>query len=205
MSTLVKSNLERSLEVGSLKELVRAKTSQKVLLLIDVSGSMGYTMRNSKQRIDGLRESVREIQKSHQTDMIAFGLDQFNNKSAPSAVSSSNAEVGFVTTIPDPHGGTPLHSAIDLAKQSEAGRCVVISDGVPDSRTRAMESARSFGGRIDVVFVGNPGEPGEEFLRQLAEATGGTSFTGDLSEPKQLGKGIVALIEGAKDDDEDDE
>lgn len=196
MSNIVKSNLSRTLEVKSLDDLVRAKTTDKVLLLIDVSGSMEYMMRNGKQRISGLRDSVKEIQSSHKTEMIAFGLD---------VVKGNGKEVGFVTIVPDPHGGTPLHEAIDLARTHQAGRAVVISDGVPDSRPRAMESARSFGGRIDVVFVGNPGEPGEEFLRELAEATGGTSFTGDLSEPKQLGKGIVALLEGAKEDDDDDD
>lgn len=188
-------NLERTLEVKSLKDLVRAKTAVNPVLLIDVSGSMGLGMRNGKRRIDGLRDTVKEIQSSHRdTRMIAFGMSDFDASS-----------VGFVGTVPEPSGGTPLHTAIAFARKNEIGRAVVISDGIPDSRTHAMEEARSFGGRIDVVFVGNPGEPGEEFLRQLAEATGGTAFTGDLSEPKQLGKGVIALLEGGTIDEDDDE
>jgi hypothetical protein len=127
--------------------------------------------------------------------MIAFGgADAYCGQGA------------YVTTgVPRPTGGTPLHDAIDLARKQECGRVVVISDGQPDSQRLALDSAKAFGGRIDVVYVGDPGDLGEEFLRKLAESTGGTEFHGDLSEPKQLGGRIAGLLGAAQDDDDDDE
>lgn len=184
MSDLVRTQLSKTLAIKSLNDMVRAKTSEAVFLLIDVSGSMRTTMRNGKRRIEGLRNVVGDIRQGREVKMIAFGGE------------SDGAY--HVSSVPEPTGGTPLHSAIDLARTSEAGRVVVISDGVPDDQSAALDSARTFGGRIDVVFVGNPGEAGERFLKILAESTGGTEFHGDLSELKQLSSAIVGLLEGPK-------
>lgn len=190
MSDLVRSKLSQSLGVKTLSDLVRAKASESVTLLIDVSGSMDATMRNGKTRHRGLCEVVSTIQKEREVKMIAFG-----------GVDDGAYEV---SSIPSPGGGTPLHRGIDLAREKGCGRAIVISDGCPDSTTMALESAKTFGGRIDVVFVGNPGDFGEDFLRKLAEATGGTEFHGDLSEPKQLGNRIAGLLGNGSDDDEED-
>lgn len=190
---LVKTNLERSLAVTSLDDLVRAKTSTEAILLLDVSGSMRWPMRNGKMKIDGLRQAVKEITSEHSdVKMVAFGGD-------------GDGAIRFVNAVPDPNGSTPLTQAIDFCKDNKAGHLVVVSDGMPDNPNSALEAAARFGGRIDIIFVGNPGEAGEDFLRRLAEATGGTSFTGDLSKPKELGKGIAGLLTGAADDEDDDE
>lgn len=193
MTSLVHKKLSQTLKVNSLSDLVRAKVGDEVLLLIDCSGSMGDTMRNGKQRIAGLRDTVKEIKAKRDVKMIAFG------------VGGAEGGVMEVRDVPDPSGSTPLHTAIDRARTVGAGRVVVISDGCPDSTTAAMEAAKKFGGRIDVVFVGNPGEYGEAFLKELAEATGGTSFDGDLSEPKQLSGSIIGLLGTGSDDDDDDQ
>lgn len=187
-SDLVRTRLEKSIAVRSLKDLVRVRTSDKIFLLIDVSGSMHSTMRNGKQRIDALREVVRDI-KSKRTDvrMIAFG--------------GREGSAYEVQAVPDAGGGTPLRQAIDLGKKLEAGRAIVISDGEPEDPLGCLESAKTFGGQIDVVFVGDPGERGEEFLRRLAEATGGTEFHGDLSAPKELSGKIMGLLGAAEDTD----
>lgn len=186
---LVKS-LSKGLQVGSLADLIRVRQESNIVLLLDCSGSMGSVMANGKSRIQGLRETVQSIQSEKQMKMIQFG---------------SGFEPSYVETIPDDDGGTPLTQAIILAKNTGVGRAIVISDGVPDSQQTALEAARSFGGRIDVVFVGDAGEPGEIFLKRLAEATGGESFTGDLSEPKMLSSAVLGLLTDGSDSDEDDE
>lgn len=187
MSNLIKS-LQQSLNATTLSDMIRVRTSEEVYLLLDVSGSMDSKMANGKSREVGLQETVKEITKERPVKMIAFG--------------GRDGGAYLVTAIPSSGGGTPLHLAIDLAKQKECGRCVVISDGCPDSVSAAMEAAKKFGGRIDVVFVGNPGEYGEEFLKQLAESTGGTEFHGDLGVPKELGGKIMGLLGEASDDEE---
>jgi hypothetical protein len=55
-----------------------------------------------------------------------------------------------------------------------------------------------------VVFVGDPGDHGEEFLKRLAQSTGGESFTGDLSDPKKITAGVVGLLTSGEESDEED-
>lgn len=187
-NTLAKQ-LSKSLQTGSLADLVRVRQEQNIFLLLDCSGSMGSRMKNGRSRMQGLRETVSSIQSEKEMRMVQFGVGD---------------ESTFITSIPDACGGTPLHQAIIFAKTNQAGRAIVISDGAPDSENAAMDAARSFGGRIDVVFIGDEGEHGEMFLKRLAEATGGESFTGDLSDPKQLAGKIIGLLgSGEADDDED--
>lgn len=182
--------LSKSLQVGSLDDLVRVQKEANIWLLIDCSGSMSTHMRNNKTRITGLREAVQSIQTEKRMPMIQFGQ-------APTP--------SVVEYVPDPQGGTPLHLAIDLARTNESSRAIVISDGEPDSDQLALEAAARFGGRIDVVFVGDPGTRGESFLKRLAESTGGESFTGDLQEPKKLAAGVMGLLTAAADADDDDD
>lgn len=177
---LVRTNLETSLE-SSLKDL--AREAEVVMLLIDCSGSMEALLRNGKRRIDGLREVVAGIKGAGSVPMIAFG-------------GPFDAQVRFVDNVPEPDGGTPLHIAIPYAKEYGATRLVVISDGLPDLPDQCNIEATNFGGKIDVAFVGNPGEEGAFFLEQLATLTGGTQFTGDLTDPKTLTAGIIGFLEG---------
>lgn len=186
--SLVKS-LQQSLQVSSLRDLVRVKQNSNIMMLLDCSGSMACYMANGRKRIDGLRDTVRSVQAEHEMKMIQFG----------------NGAPCFVNHVPDPSGGTPLHEGIDFARSVEAGRLLIISDGEPDSRSLAMQAARRFGGRIDVVFVGDEGSSGEAFLRELANVTGGDSFTGDLQDPKQLTGRIIGLLGVGSAEDEDEE
>jgi hypothetical protein len=137
--------------------------------------------------------------------MIGFGMD--TNSSHPLETGRSPL-VGFITEIPDALGpSTPLAEAIDMARENGYAKAVVISDGIPDDRFAAMEAARRFGGRIDVIFVGNPGEAGSMFLDELATATGGRRFEGDLADVKEITGAVVGLLNGEtmEEDDDDDE
>lgn len=186
-NSLVRTQLESSLELSSLKSL--AREAEVVMLLIDTSGSMSSPVDRyvpgveTKRRIDALREVVAIIKSQGHVPMIAFG-------GAP------GEDVRFVDDVPEPAGGTPLHLAIPLAKSFGATRLVVVSDGMPDLTYSAMDEAKAFSGRIDVAFVGTPGEGGDTFLNSLASATGGTQFTGSLGDPKQLSGHIIGLLEG---------
>jgi hypothetical protein len=179
---LMRTQLEESLGMTSLK--ARAREAESVMLLIDTSGSMGAMIgREGKTRIQALREIVAQIKVQGSVPMIAFG-------------GPYDAQVRFVDNVPDPDGGTPLHIAIPMAKEYGATRIVVISDGVPDLRDESLNQAKLFGGRIDVVFVGDKGEEGEEFLARLAKMTGGTSGVGNLADTKKLTGQIIGLLEG---------
>lgn len=194
---------EKSMQIKSLKDLVRVRSNENPVLLLDCSGSMDAFMRNGKRRIGGLREVVRDLQVKKVTPMIAFG-PRFDNALEPTQ--SAYPDCGFVTDVPNPAGDTWVNRAIDMAAEHGFGRIVLISDGGPNDRHLAMESARRFGGRIDVMYVGDPGDGGSFFLDELAQLTGGTRFEGDLSEPKELTGAIVGLLAGdVLEQDEDDE
>lgn len=178
--SLVRRQLEESL-TNTVEELLNG--DDVVMLLIDCSSSMDTKMKNRKTRIDGLKEVVAGIKAQGHVPMIAFG-------------GPFDAQVRFVDGVPEPDGGTPLHLAIPFAKEYGATRLVVISDGEPDLREQCLIEARNFNGRIDVAFVGDPGDGGEYFPGELATLTGGTSFTGDLTDPKKLTSGVIGLLEG---------
>jgi len=203
---LIRTQLEKTGGLKSLKDLMRVKLSERVFLLIDCSGSMNEYMRNGKKRIDGLRTVVEQVQSQKPTTMIAFGPRN-----------ADHIDVFFTTTVPDPDGGTPLHRAIELARTNGAGRLLVISDGIPDLSQQCLEEAKSFGGPIDVVYVGDPDDPTQawtesrpavQFMDELAKVTGGSKFDGDLSQPKALAGAVIGLLSGevlVDDDDEDAE
>jgi hypothetical protein len=176
--------LERSLQAKSLDALM-AVAGEDAFLVMDHSGSMKEKLRNGKRRIDALGEVVADI-KSGGCDpqMVAFAGNYWDGGNC-FMVAEPQAECG---------GGTPMGEAIEFAKANGATRIVMISDGVPCDREHAMRAAMDFGGRIDVVFVGNPGESGSAFLNKLAAATGGTRFNGDLTETKKLSAAIAGLL-----------
>lgn len=188
MADLVRSSLDKSLRAKTLSDLVRVRGGEEVYLLIDVSGSMDDDMKNGKSKINALREVVADIKQRRPVKMIAFG--------------GSDGGAYQVQSIPDAAGGTPLHLAIDLAKRLNVSRCIVISDGWPDNTQAALDSAKAFGGQIDVVYVGNPDDQGERFLKLLAEQTGGTEFHGDLSQMKELVGQIMGLLVAGTDDED---
>jgi len=141
--------------------------------------------------------------------MIAFGLLPQHDSTGLEPRTGS-PEVAFVDTVPDAQGGTPLAEAIDFASQNGFGRLVVISDGSPNyPHSTSMDAARRFGGQIDVMYIGDPGDPGSVFLEQLAAATGGQRFEGDMSDIKEITGAVIGLLNGdvleQDDDDEDDD
>lgn len=203
---LARRNLEISLQLGDLGDLVKA--SEVVMLAIDTSGSMASAA-NAKEsakqkaaaiagwvngwsdgpnthyqrRIDCLRIVVTGILNTGHVPMIAFG-------------GPYDAQVRFVDVVPEPDGGTPMHAAIALAKSYGANRLVVISDGAPDLPGECRIEAQGFGGRIDCVYIGEENDGGHVFLKDLAQLTGGTCTVDDIGETLKLTSKIIGLLEG---------
>jgi len=178
------SRLEQSL-VGDSKKLSTTdqllRDSDVVMLLVDTSSSMGGSP------IEDLRKVVNDINpRANGIPMIAFG-------------GPYDAQVRFVDIVPDPDGGTPLHIAIPMAKQYGATRIVIISDGCPDLPQQSDEEAKTAGMRIDVVYIGQAGDAGEFFLRNLANMTGGTCGAHDIKKTKEISGVVMGLLEGEVD------
>jgi Mg-chelatase subunit ChlD len=184
--------LNKSLAKSSLDDLVKAKT-QRSLLLVDCSGSMGEIVQNPGERairkIDALRKVVDDLRTTHPVPVAAFGV-------------RAQGQVEVVDVVPEPQGGTPLDLAILFGKDQGATRLVVVTDGEPNDESSAFEAATQFGGPIDVFYVGHRHGRGPAFAKELAERTGGTYGLTDLgstSGTKALvGKITLALGDGSE-------
>lgn len=205
-NALVRTALSQSLAITSLDDLVQRRTNDVRYLVCDCSSSMNTPVaygKNDQRRIDQLRSVVRQV--CDQVPLVKVVV--FDGQGARLTDKPS-----------EPYGGTPLHEGLRMAKAHGATACVVISDGEPDSEQRAMDAAREFGGRIDVVFCGGEQDYGRLFLRRLAEMTGGTEMLDDFTSVQNTTKSVIGLLTagdtqqqaaaialGSGDDEDDDE
>lgn len=137
-----------------------ARPTRRAIALCDVSASM--TERDApggQRRIDALNEILRLLQAENPTlRLIAF----------------SDAARYAALPLPHPGGSTALHDALDFAAPIASGAAVaLISDGEPDDEAAALAAARRFPAAVNVFYCGPEGGPGQDFLRRLAQATGG--------------------------------
>lgn len=96
-------------------------------------------------------------------------------------------------------GGTNLAEALRFCRVADTipgMRFVVVSDGEPNNEPAALEVARDYANRIDTVFVGPERDPrGQDFLRRLAQISGGQPVTAD--RVMQLADKVTTLLLGA--------
>lgn len=163
---------------GSLKDLATRQhislaesfLSADVIVIIDVSGSMGgYDARGGQQRYQVACEELTRLQAElpGKVAVIAFSGD-----------------VLFVPGGVPPFlgGGTDLAAALEFVRVADGTvRFVVISDGQPNDGPRALSIARTLTSRIDCIFVGSPNDTAAQaFLRELAQH-GGRSFVAEFA------------------------
>lgn len=157
---------------------------QRVILLLDVSGSMaqpaGYT---NESRINALISVVESLKQ----------------KKIPFRQAVFSSSISWSDIIPSPSGGTNLSAALDFCKSANAQHVIVVSDGGPDSRDAALESARRLGAKIDVFFVGSPSDSyGQEFMQELAKLSGGSSQSTSF---KELERGVIGMLTAGNEDE----
>lgn len=94
-------------------------------------------------------------------------------------------------------GSTDLAGALKFVHVADGTgmRFVVISDGEPNDREKALKAANRFKDRIDTVFVGPPEGRGQAFLAQLAAASGGQNI--QAHQVKELASNVRKLLTGA--------
>ena len=91
---------------------------------------------------------------------------------------------------------TAMQDALAFVKIADGTgiKLILISDGEPNSPSETLRVARTFTTKIDTVFIGQPGSPGAEFLKQLSAATGGIATTQKTSELHKLGSTVRLMI-----------
>lgn len=142
------------------RSLAETFLSAEVVVLVDVSGSMNTDdARGQRRRYDVACEELRKLQAAMPGQVAVIGF--------------SLATLFHPDGVPMYQGaGTLLLDALRFVKVADGTgvRFVVISDGWPESPDRCLALARQFEDRIDCVYCGPEGDPGEQFLRQLANA-----------------------------------
>lgn len=147
----------------------RAANPVRVVILADVSGSMG-DMAGARRKADHLEDALRLVQSEHPADLVAF--------------SAVPKDVPAGRPLPPPSGGTALHLALAHVTRAETGHVVVISDGAPDNRGSALQQARVLvqrGTTISTVYVGQDGDHAAiRFMEELAALGRGRAHRYDL-------------------------
>src|SRR6266850_4022097 len=172
---LVHQPRPQTLNASLADRIKQHRQSTGTFLLLDCSSSMGRVLSGNDRAIDKLRRVARQLRADAPTlRQVIF----------PGTEDGDDARE-IQQDIPEPRGLTPLAEAILYSADHGAVHLIVVSDGMPNSTTRTLEAAQRARCKIDVCFIGNPGDIGERFLRDLAAQYGGACDTLDLTT-KQL-------------------
>ena len=138
----------------------------EVVILSDISASMGSTAWGGQRKIDMLREAVAAVMKRSAVRLFVFS----NN-------------VREVTAVPEPEHNTNLARALLHVRTLDPGVTLVISDGQPDNAGAAIDAAKDFRGAIDVLYIGPENDSAAiAFMKRLAAAAGGEVRVYDLAK-----------------------
>lgn len=135
---------------------------------------MGAYCEDSERRIDKLRKIVENFQGTR-----TFAFD-------------SSVEEITDMDVPEPRGGTFLHTAIQHVTDEGLRHAVLITDGEPNYEQEAIDTAIRTGIKLDIIFVGDGGT--NRFLERLAEAVGGSYQDNDISNIQAITTSVRALL-----------
>lgn len=184
-----------SLILGNLKNVTVTRTrimkfengaliDRTPVMLLDISGSMRLGLTADlvgRRKIDILQDAVRKI---------GQGIEKY-------AFSDSIRKCD--TNIPEPDGGTDMANAFLVLAGRSSQSILLVSDGEADDPDEAINRGISLHVPVNVLYIGEPGDRGEDFMRRLAEATRGRWMTLDTiydttGFPGRLEEGIEKML-----------
>ena len=160
------------------QSLAESFISCDVVVLIDVSGSMRRVdYKKTASRYERACEALANLQASRPGKIAVISFES-EPKFCPAGIPET------------PGGTTDLARALSFTQIADTVpgmRFVVISDGEPDDKTEALNVARKYQNRIDVIFVGDENDQGAiRFMDQLASASGGKQITADSAQISEV-------------------
>lgn len=171
-------DMNKSIATGSQQHMAKknnmslAETflSAEMVIILDNSGSM--TMRDTPQRIsrvDLAQQHLETLQAKYpgKVALICF---------------ADNVEYSPGGMIIPVGGGTDLGKALRFSKVADdcGLKIVIISDGEPNDKQDALNVAKIYKSRIDVIYCGSEtSQSGMRFLQELANISGGQLYTSD--------------------------
>lgn len=189
MNELVKNS--NAVVKGSLGDVVKQTKqtlatqflSVKAFVAVDVSASMADRTAQGKTRWELAKDQLEKLQAQNAGEIA---LACFSDDAVFSPMGAMHA----------PNGCTDLVAALQLLKQADncGIRLIIISDGEPNDAASALGLAQTFVSKIDTIFVGDETGAGRDFLRSLAQATGGVAIVNHENSLNLLSENITRLI-----------
>lgn len=163
------------------KPLAESFMGADIIVVVDTSGSMDTRdSRGGKSRYEVACEELRQLQSMHQGKLAVIAFSD-------EAVFCPGGQPRFLGA------GTNLTDALRFIHVADGTvTFIVISDGHPDSAETALRVAKTFTSRIDTVYVGPEGGAGADFLRRLAQASGGQYVTAECA--RELARKVETLL-----------
>lgn len=160
--------------------------SVDVLILIDMSGSMGAKdAPGGKSRFDAAEAELNRLQGELPGKI---GVIAFSN-SAQFCPNGQPIRFG---------GGTNMIAAMQMAHLADDTgiKFILISDGEPNERKETLAFAGKFKSKINTIYIGPEDSiyGGRQFLEQLATATGGQALKSNA--PGLLKNEVRFLLNG---------
>lgn len=164
------------------KSLAETFVNADLVVIVDTSASMNSRdSRGGKSRYQVACDELAYLQANHpgKIAVIAFSDDViFCPSGTPNYLG----------------GDTDMAKALQFAKVADVPgmQFVVISDGEPNDEEKTLAVARTYRNKISTIYVGPESHPaGQDFLKQLANATGGATTVANRAE--NLKSGIERL------------
>lgn len=164
------------------KSIAETFVNADLIVIVDTSGSMStHDSRGGKSRYDVACEELASLQATHPGKIAVLSF--------------SDSTIFCPAGIPTYLGGrTDMAQALRFAKIADVPgmQFILISDGEPNDEQETLAVAKTYRNKISTIYVGPEDQPaGREFLRRLAEATGGQNITVDRA--RELKAGIERL------------
>ena len=193
--------VEREVVLQGPAEVAMFRLARPVaVMVIDVSGSMGEAIPGGVKievAKDALRKLVERVPPS-----VDLGLIAFDHAVRAAVPPSQNRSVLLrVLSSLQAEGGTVYGHALDTAISwlkpylafNSSALVVFATDGMPSDPEyrRLLAFFRENRVPIHTVYIGRPGEPGEEETRFIARETGGEQYTAETAQ--QLAEAFAEL------------
>lgn len=182
--------MNNNLVVGSLgaiaqeqgKSIAESFVNADCIIIVDTSSSMSqHDSRGGKSRYDVACDELKTLQASLPGKLALLSF--------------SDDTIFCPNGIPFNYEGmTDLARALKFAKMGDITgmRFIVISDGEPNDEDEALKVARTYKNKISTIYVGPENGSGQEFLKRLANATGGANVTAE--KVKELASSVQRLL-----------
>lgn len=158
--------------------------SVDALVAVDTSGSMNMAdCQDGRRRYDVACEQLIRLQKElpGKVGVISWSSSvQFNPGGVPYYLGCGTDLAGVLKFV-KPADGTSI-------------KLILISDGEPDDESEALRLAKQFKSKISTIYVGPESGPGRDFLRRLAEATGGQAVSQSVNDIANLKQTVAKLL-----------